>query len=214
MGIKERKERHKEELKARILEAAKRLFIKEGYEATSIRKIAAAIEISPTTIYLYYKDKTDIAYALHQEGFNLLHERFIALAYVDNPFERLKAMGWSYLQFAVEYPDFYEIMFIMKEPMEYLRAHHPEEEWPEGERVFDGLVATVTACQEGGYFTGVDIHEMAMLAWSTVHGLCSLHITGHFKHVAEKCISETEDSQTRAFMDRVFKIFIQLLEKQ
>ena len=44
MGIKERKKRHKEELKARILEAAKRLFIKEGYEATSIRKIAAAIE--------------------------------------------------------------------------------------------------------------------------------------------------------------------------
>ena len=54
MGIKERKLKHKEDLKQSILDAAKKLFIKEGYEATSIRKIAAEIEFSPTTIYLYY----------------------------------------------------------------------------------------------------------------------------------------------------------------
>lgn len=213
MGIKERKERHREDLKARILEAAKKLFVKEGYEATSIRKIAAAIEFSPTTIYLYYKDKTDIAYALHQEGFSLLRERFAGLAYVENPFERLKAMGRAYIQFALEYPDFYNVMFVMSEPMEYLQAHHPEEEWPEGERVFDGLVATVTACQADGFFKGIDTREMAMLAWSTVHGLCSLHITGHLKYVAEKCMGETEGLQAQAVMDRVFNVFIQLLER-
>lgn len=213
MGIKERKERHREDLKARILGAAKNLFVKEGYEATSIRKIAAAIEFSPTTIYLYYKDKTDIAYALHQEGFSLLRERFVALAYVEDPFDRLKAMGRSYIQFAVDYPDFYELMFVMREPMAYLQAHHPEEEWPEGERVFDGLVATVAACQQAGYFKGTDTQEMAMLAWSTVHGLCSLYIMGHFKHVAEKCMNDAEDVPTRDIMDRVFKVFVQLLEK-
>ena len=52
MGIAERKSKQKEELRQNILDAAKRLFLKEGYHATSIRKIAKEIEFSPTTIYL------------------------------------------------------------------------------------------------------------------------------------------------------------------
>ena len=212
MGIKERKERHREDLKARILEAAKKLFVTEGYEATSIRKIAAEIEFSPTTIYLYYKDKTDIAYALDQEGFGLLRERFSALAYVDDPFERLKAMGRGYIQFAVDCPDFYELMFIMKEPMQYLQAHHPEEEWPEGERVFDGLIQTVAACKTKGYFSGMNTEEMAMLSWSVVHGLCSLHITSHFKHIAEKC-TDVELVKQDNLLESVFRAYLQILER-
>ncbi|MGK6351113.1 TetR/AcrR family transcriptional regulator [Parapedobacter sp. DT-150] len=211
MGIKERKERHKEDLKARILEAAKTLFVKEGYEATSIRKIAAEIEFSPTTIYLYYKDKTDIAYALHQEGFSLMRERLAILNDVEDPFERLKVMGRAYIQFALAHPDFYELMFIMKEPMEYLQAHHPEEEWPEGKRVFDGLMQTVAACKESGHFAGMDTAQMAMLSWSVVHGLCSLHITGHFKHLAEKCgdyaLPEQDD-----LLESIFQAYIRLLD--
>ncbi len=213
MGIKERKERHKEDLKGKILEAAKKLFIKNGYEATSIRKIAAEIEFSPTTIYLYYKDKTDISYALHQEGFALLRERFTALAFVEKPFERLKAMGRSYIQFAIDHPDFYELMFVMKEPMQYLQAHHPEEDWPEGERVFDGVLQTVAACQHEGYFNGVATEEMSMLAWATVHGLCSLYITSHFKHVAEKCMGDVEEADAEGFMKNTFEVYVRLLER-
>lgn len=212
MGIKERKERHREDFKVRILEAAKKLFVTEGYEATSIRKIAAEIEFSPTTIYLYYKDKTDIAYALHQEGFGLLRERFSALVYVDDPFERLKAMGRGYIQFAVDHPDFYELMFIMKEPMQYLQAHHPEEEWPEGERVFNALIETVEGCKASGYFANMNTEEMAMLSWSVVHGLCSLHITSHFKHIAEKC-SDVAIVKQDTLLESVFQAYLQLLER-
>lgn len=211
MGIKERKERHREDFKALILEAAKKLFVTHGYEATSIRKIAAEIEFSPTTIYLYYKDKTDIAYALHQEGFGLLRERFAALEFVDSAFDRLKAMGRAYIQFAVDHPDFYELMFVMKEPMQYLQAHHPEEDWPEGERVFDGLIQTVEGCKEQGYFTAMPTEEAAMLSWSVVHGLCSLHITSHFKHIAEKCSHSISDHET--LMERVFQIYVQAIER-
>jgi len=212
MGIKERKERHKEDLKAKILQAAKKLFVTEGYEATSIRKIAAEIEFSPTTIYLYYKDKTDIAYSLHQEGFGLLRERLSTLTYVDNAFERLKAMGKGYIQFALDHPDFYEIMFIMKEPMQYLQAHHPEEDWPEGEGVFDALIETVQGCKAQGYFEGMNTEEMAMLSWSVVHGLCSLHITSHFKHIADKC-SHIDLPVQDALLENVFGSYVQLLER-
>lgn len=210
MGIKERKERHREDLKAAILEAAKKLFIKEGYEATSIRKIAAEIEFSPTTIYLYYKDKTDIAYALHQEGFNLLRERFQVLSHVEQPFERLKAMGRVYIQFAFDHPDFYELMFVMREPMAYLEAHHPEEEWPEGERLFDFLVGAVASCKADGYFPDTGTQEMAMLAWGAVHGLSSLYIMGHFKHMAEKCMPGSA-LDTQQFLDNTFQSFVAII---
>ena len=60
MTITTRKERQKEELKGKILQAAKELFMEKGFEDTSIRNIAEKIEYSPTTIYLYFKDKDDI----------------------------------------------------------------------------------------------------------------------------------------------------------
>ena len=212
MGIKERKERHKEDLKAKILEAAKKLFVTNGYEATSIRKIAAEIEFSPTTIYLYYKNKTDIAYALHQEGFGLLRQQLAALTHVDDAFERLKAMGRGYIGFAAAHPDFYEIMFVMKEPMQYLQDYHPEEEWPEGQKVFDALMETVEGCKAQGYFHGMAAAEAAMLSWSVVHGLCSLHITSHFKHIAETC-SHIELARHEVLLENVFGLYVQLLER-
>lgn len=183
MGIKERKERHKEDLKQLILDTAKMLFTRDGYEATSIRKIAAEIEFSPTTIYLYYRDKSDIMYALHQEGFKLLSQRFGSLLHVEHPFERLKAMGRNYIEFAMENNDFYELMFIMKEPLKFLDTHCEGEQWLEGYNTFSFLLKTVEDCQKHGYFKGYDARTFALLIWSAVHGLCSLTVRGHLSHV-------------------------------
>lgn len=60
MGIKERRDGEKSEMRRRIMEAATEIINQEGYEKLSIRKIASKIEYSPTTIYLYYKDKAEI----------------------------------------------------------------------------------------------------------------------------------------------------------
>lgn len=57
MGILERKEKQREEIRKMILEASMQLFVKEGFENVSIRKIADLIEYSPTTLYIYFKDK-------------------------------------------------------------------------------------------------------------------------------------------------------------
>lgn len=80
-----KKGKQKADVKKLILSAAKKLFIEEGYRETSIRKIAAEIGYSPTTIYIYYKDKNDIVYALHQEGFSMLKTFFSALQIVEDP---------------------------------------------------------------------------------------------------------------------------------
>ena len=209
MGIHERKIRHKEDLRKRILEAAKKLFVTSGYEATSIRKIAQEIEFSPTTIYLYYKDKSDIIYALHQEGFSMLRQDFQPLMQVESPFERLKAIGKCYLRFGLKHPDFYEVMFMMKGPMHYLQMHCVDGAWEEGERVFDFLLQTVRDCQEVGYFKELDTVQVAVQAWSSVHGLCSLYVSGHLRNMMEVILNTDEQE---AMVDKAFRVFVHYLE--
>ncbi|PZR28201.1 MAG: TetR family transcriptional regulator [Citrobacter freundii] len=205
MGIKERKLKHKEDLKQSILDAAKKLFLKEGYEATSIRKIAAEIEFSPTTIYLYYKDKAAISHALHQEGFKLLASQFAVLAHIDHPFERLKAMGRVYMQFAMDNSDFYELMFTQKEPLGCVDDH-----WEEGEQAFRLLLSAVDACQRIGYFTQFNPESFSMFIWSTMHGLCTLKIKGHLEQVTKhkRVLQDVSDVFTHTF-----ETFVATLEK-
>ena len=74
MGIKERQERDREAVRRAILDAARELFVTEGYRNVSIRKIAEKIEYSPAALYGYFPSKDDIFYALAEEGFQLLHE--------------------------------------------------------------------------------------------------------------------------------------------
>jgi AcrR family transcriptional regulator len=72
MGIKERQERDREAVRRAILDAARDLFVTEGYQNVSIRKIAERIEYSPAAIYGYFASKDDIFFALAEEGFRLL----------------------------------------------------------------------------------------------------------------------------------------------
>lgn len=210
MGIKERKQRYKEDFRVKILEAAKKLFVQEGIEGTSIRKIAKEIEFSPTTIYLYYKDKSDIVYALHQEGFRVLGQRMESLLYVENPFERLKALGKSYLAFAIEEPDFYEVIFMKKETMNFLDKNNVMCEWEEGDRVFELLQKTVNECQAIGYFKGMDAELLSLQAWSSVHGLASLFITGHFQKLQEM---STITTGLDMLLENTFQVYVTMLEK-
>lgn len=210
MGIKERKIKHKEDLKRSILDAAKKLFLQEGYEATSIRKIAAEIEFSPTTIYLYYKDKQEIAHALHEEGFKILTQKFQVLATVENPFERLKAMGRIYMQFAAENRDFYDIMFVMKDPIKHICEGPGEDDWTEGANAFMGLMNTIEDCQRAGYFKGHDPEAFSLLVWSTMHGLCTLKNDGRLDLVVEhkQILTQVPD-----VLQHAFELYVKLLEK-
>ncbi len=207
MGIKDRKLKHKEQLRQQILEAAKTLFLTEGYEATSIRKIAAAIEFSPTTIYLYYKDKAEIAHALHQEGFKLFGQGFSNLQHINDAFERLKAMGESYIQFAVDNRAYYELMFVMREPLDFI--HNDKDVcWAEGQQAFHFLTSCIQQCKEAGYFKNFDTETFALLIWSTMHGLCTLHLHGHMSHVVEQ---KNISCGVENAIHRTFEAFEQLL---
>jgi AcrR family transcriptional regulator len=183
MGISERKEREREDLRKSILNAAREVFLEKGFDQTSIRSIAQRIEYSPTTIYLYFKDKNDIFYALHMDGFNLLNTHMAPLNAVSDPFERLKAMGRIYIRFAEENQDYYDLMFVQKAPMDSL---DDEESWMEGQTAFEGLKHTIQECMDSGKLAFTDAEIGAFVVWSAMHGMCSLFDRGRCKILDEK----------------------------
>lgn len=181
MGITERKERERSEMRKLILEAAQRLFLENGYEKVSIRNIADAIEYSPATIYLYYKDKNELLFALHQHGFAKMVAEFAPLLHVKDPFERLKEMGRSYIRFAVENPELFDLMFIMNAPMDKLDT----EDWVEGDQAFGLLMQVVQDCINAGIFKPRDVRVVAMMIWSGIHGYTALFLRKRLGMFAE-----------------------------
>ncbi|OOG74818.1 TetR/AcrR family transcriptional regulator [Algoriphagus sp. A40] len=175
MGIADRKERDKEELRERILVAAKSLFLQKGVEKTSIRNIADQIEYSPGIIYHYFRDKNEIFHALHQGGFIQLMEKMQVLGVVRNPMERLKAMGSIYITFALENPDMYDLMFIKEAPIDHVSSSE-HDNWKEGGGTFNYLRTTIDDCIKAGHFLGHDAEALSYMIWSTVHGMVSLNI--------------------------------------
>ena len=176
MAIADRKAKGKEDLKDLILVGAKKLFVEKGIDQTTIRSIADSIDYSVGTVYVYFKDKNAILHALHTQGFTQLSGDFKVLYNVENPMERLKAMGKVYIQFAIANPDMYDLMFNLKAPMEFLEAVNAED-WNEGKATFDVLKTTVSQCMENQHFKGHTLEPLAFMIWSLVHGMCCLQIS-------------------------------------
>ncbi|MEP6648056.1 MAG: TetR/AcrR family transcriptional regulator [Saprospiraceae bacterium] len=177
MGIAERKEREREGVKDLILNAAREIFLSEGYENTSIRKIASKIEYSPGIIYLHFKDKNELLLALHDKAFECkMKALFIDVQDIADPLERLKATGRSYLQYGIDNPQDYELMFILTCTMEALAIK--EEFWNDGATAIGLLKENIKACIGAGYFRkDIDLNEISLLLWSQVHGIVSLYNT-------------------------------------
>jgi AcrR family transcriptional regulator len=116
MGIKERQERDREAVGRAILDAARDLFVAEGYGNVSIRKIAERIEYSPAAIYGYFPSKDDIFYALAEEGFRLLYPGDDAALEVEleklEPLDRIRAIFWRLYEFSRRHPQYFELMFL------------------------------------------------------------------------------------------------------
>ena len=191
VGITERKEKQKLEIRKKILEASMKLFTTEGFEKVSIRKIADIIEYSPTTIYLYFKDKNEILFELCEEGFIMFEKLNSNLIKINNPLNRLHKMGENYIGFGLQYPEYYDLMFIQNAPMDRL-AQMNDGRWVHGDRALDLLRSIVKECITQKIIKKGDPDSVTMAVWGMVHGLVSLTIRKRFvKLVAPEKVVET-----------------------
>jgi AcrR family transcriptional regulator len=185
MGITERKEKQKQDIKRMILDASVKLFVEEGFEHVTMRKIADLIEYSPTTVYLYFKDKNEIFFHLHQMGFEKMLVMNQHLADIKNPLMRLYKMGENYIDFGMKNPEFYDIMFIQRAPMAALEEME-ECNWSLGDSALGALKNLLKECMDKGLIQKAPVEAAAMAIWSMVHGLVSLTIRDRMKKLVPK----------------------------
>lgn len=174
MGTRERREREKTELREKILDAARTLFATEGVEATTMRRIAKAIEYSPTALYLYFPDKETLLRELCTRDFTQLADRFLALLEVDDPVARLSAVGKVYAQFALEHPNAFRLLFMQPSA---IRDDVSEGDPATAAHQF--LLSTVQACIDAKRLKAKhkDAELVAQTVWAGIHGVVALHLT-------------------------------------
>jgi AcrR family transcriptional regulator len=175
MGTQERRSRQKVQLRQRILDAARELFIRRGYENVSMRQIAQEIEYSPTAIYLHFKDKEALFRELCATDFLAFAKIFQKIALIKDPVERLRKIGEAYVAFAMENPNHYKLMFMTPlpvQPDERLEKGNPEED------AYALLRGTVIEVMAAGKIRPElkDPELIAQAVWSGVHGVVSMHI--------------------------------------
>src|SRR5215471_14054574 len=149
MGVAERESRQKESTRQEILDAARDLFVNEGFDNVSMRKIAEKVEYAPGTIYLYFKDKAEILDTLCQQTFEKLHARMEAIRRdPGNPLEGLRRGLRTYIQFGIDNPNHYIVTFVLGKSRP---EGHEQARKNAGMSCFECLASTVRNCMEAGY---------------------------------------------------------------
>jgi AcrR family transcriptional regulator len=178
MGVKERREREKSETRDKILDAARELFVSEGYEGVSMRKVAEKIEYSPTAIYVHFADKEELFRELCHQDYARLAEVFQSSVISNDPIERLKQIGAIYIDFGTRYPHHYKFMFMTPFP-----THEPDDKDREvmGNPEMDAYAFLKWAVQQAidawRFREGLtDAAIISQTLWASVHGVISLQI--------------------------------------
>src|SRR5882724_12220629 len=176
MGSAQRRQREKESLREKILATAREMFASEGVEAVSMRKIADRIEYSATSIYQYFPDKDGLLREICERDFAALAESGLRVAREPDPLARLRKLGRAYVEFALEHPSSYRLMFMTPKT--------PGQKSMEGQGVperdaYALLRSVVQECIEQGRLDkkSWDAELVAQTLWAGVHGLCALQIT-------------------------------------
>lgn len=176
MGTAERRERERQETQTLILDAARDLFASEGYEAVTMRRIAERIEYSPTAIYFHFKDKLSLLRALVDRDFAAFAVALQRIGRVADPVERLRRLGYAYVDFALEQPNHYRFLFMTQHPplepeQSAIERGNPDQD------AYAFLRDTVAEAIAAGCLKPEhdDADRVAQIAWAAAHGVVSLH---------------------------------------
>jgi len=174
MGVKERRQRERTQVREKILDAALEVFAKDGTDGVTMRALADAIEYSPPVIYAHFRDKEAIIQELCYRQLRSLAQLFATFGALD-PVERLRRIGYVYADFAIENPSHFRFLFLMPHAFATDEAQLAKDDPQQNAYAFlkqtvkDGLAADVFRPE----FT--DAEEIAQLCWASAHGFVALH---------------------------------------
>jgi AcrR family transcriptional regulator len=186
MGIAERKERQKQEVRESILQSAWKLVHEEGWQALSIRKIADAIEYSVPVVYDHFENKEAILFEFNKRGFRLLGEKLKeAKEHHKAPAKQLEAMAYAYWDFAFNNQEYYQVMFSLGMP-----GCEQVKKMPEILDFTEGIKGTIEKIfEENGKKEGNSYLKLNSF-WSMLHGLISINLVAQQR--SQKGVSKDE----------------------
>lgn len=150
-------------------EAARAIFVRDGYKSFSMRKLAAEIGYSPATIYLYFRSKEDLFHGLVEESFSRLNDSVFELAntLVTDPVDRLRRGLHVYVRWGCTHPNDYQIAFLLPDRASGpYKTHH----------AFETLRLMVAACLPAAQARDKYAETASQCIWAAVHGITSLLI--------------------------------------
>jgi AcrR family transcriptional regulator len=175
MEIKKRRMKEIEEMKQEMIEAAVRLFLREGYQNVSMRKIAREIGYSATTIYNYFANKEEILIHLLKHAYAKFLKSLLGASRPNETMgalERLKAALRAYIMFGLQNPDYYELIFI--ENVHHLQVAGSKDN--DRMKGFHLLMDAVTEAMKEGTLKKNDPALVSQSLWASLHGITSLLI--------------------------------------
>ena len=172
MGVKERRERERTQVREKILDAALEVFARDGIDAVTMRALADAIEYSAPVIYAHFRDKEAIIQELCHRQLRTMAREFATFGALD-PVERLRRIGYVYADFAVDHPSHFRFMFLMPHPSvddEEFAKDDPQQ------NAYAFLKQTVKDALAASAFRPefTDAEEIAQICWASAHGLVAL----------------------------------------
>jgi AcrR family transcriptional regulator len=172
MGILDRKQRQKDEVRTSILDTAWQMVVTEGWHSFSIRKIADAIEYSVPVIYSHFENKDAILLEFNRKGFELLTAALEqAKAGQTEPASQIRAMGRAYWKFAFENKEYYQLMFGLGIPTCEVAVRIPAL-GKFAEVIIGSIVAMVPAGEQPAFDPWLKYQSF----WSMLHGLVSINM--------------------------------------
>lgn len=173
----DRRDQLKQETRERIVQAAIELLLKEGVAGISMRKVAAKAGYTATAIYSHFPDREALLGEVCARQFGAFRKSFERIGRVADPVERLVKMAKVFVDFAMENPDHYRLMFlssnfnvIKKEA--FIERGNPTQD------CYAYLKATILDGLAGNRFRPEfqDADELCQFFFASVHGLVALHI--------------------------------------
>jgi AcrR family transcriptional regulator len=173
MGIRERHSRERETVTRKILDAARGLFLADGYTNVSMRKIADQIEYSPGAIYSYFRSKEDIFFALAEEGLECVRTHCAASAAPPpgrgaEPVERVREAFWRIYTFSREQPEYFRLIFVESAVP---RVSREWEQLSSMRELRHDIEQDIQQCIDEAVFPGVESAGAAFrILWTAVYG--------------------------------------------
>lgn len=172
MSIQARHERERAAVRRAILDAARRLFVTEGFGNVTVRRIAEQIDYSPSAIYGYFENKDEIFLELAEEGFRLLGQSPQDVD--DSPLGRLRSHYRRYYDFSCSHGEYFAVMFLERS----LPAVRDKEQFAFLEDLKKQGPQLVRACAEAGAIpASVNPDTAATVLWAAVHGPAVIRVT-------------------------------------